>query len=185
MTVLKVCAALTAASVTSSGGAVAQGADEFAALTVHRSGTLQVDLPPDNALLLFTAPGEKIWIAEWEPRFLHGNGVEAGTVFVTTNRGSDTYWLVSEFDQARRRAKYIRVTPELFTGTVEVLVADSGAGGSTVTVCYQLTGLSAAGNCELQDTFSESAYTAMMQEWQQMIGNSRPAIDEFFPDSAG
>jgi hypothetical protein len=30
-------------------------------------GTLRVDALPEHAFQLFTAPGEKLWIDEWDP----------------------------------------------------------------------------------------------------------------------
>ena len=140
-------------------------------------------MPPDQALLLFTAPGEKLWIKDWDPQILHGDGFETGTVFVTTNHGPNTYWLVSKLDRENGRAKYARVTPNACTGTVAVEVVDNGTGGSTINVCYQLTGLSNAGNEKLRETYSASEYAAMMHEWRLMIQDSRAIIDEHFRDS--
>lgn len=183
MTMRRVCAALTATSVLGTGTIEATEIAEFEALTVSRSGSFTLDLPPREALLLFTAPGEKLWIEEWDPVILHGDGFESGTVFITTNHGPHTYWLVSEFDRDSRHARYVRVTPESHTGTVDVVVSEGHSGGSTVSVTYQLTGLSPAGNEKLRESYSESDYAAMMQTWQSMIQDSRAIIDEHFRDS--
>lgn len=154
-----------------------------AAVTISRSGSFELELPPAKALLLFTAPGEKLWIEEWDPIILHGDGFESGTIFVTTNHGPNTYWTVSEFDTQARHAKYIRVTPESDTGTVDVNVTSNRTGGSTINITYQLTGLTPAGNEKLNASYSESDYAAMMQEWKRMIQNSGAVIDEHFRDS--
>ena len=185
MTMRKVCAALTATTLLGTGVGEATEVAGFEALTISRNGSFELDLPPREALLLFTAPGERLWIEEWDPVILHGDGFESGTVFITTNHGPHTYWLVSDFDRASRHAKYVRVTPESHTGTVDVLVSESASGGSTVSVTYQLTGLSPAGNEKLRESYSESDYAAMMQEWQDMIQDSRAVIDEHFRDTRG
>ncbi len=65
----------------------------FEARTVARSGSFELDMTPEQALPLFTAPGEKLWISIWDPVVLNGDGFEEGTVFVTSNHGHTTYWL--------------------------------------------------------------------------------------------
>jgi hypothetical protein len=74
----------------------------------------------------------------------------------------------------------VRVTPGANTGTVDVSITANGSGGSTVNVAYQLTGLSPAGNADLEGSYSESSYAEMMEEWRTMINDSREAIDEHF-----
>lgn len=111
---------------------------------------------------------------------MHGDGYEKGTAFVTSNHGHTTYWLVSDYDTEVKHAQYVRVTPDANTGTVDVSIISNGNGGATVNVAYQLTGLSSHGNADLEDSFSESRYAAMMEEWRTMIGESRETIDDHF-----
>lgn len=153
---------------------------EFDALTITRAGSFELDMTPEEALPLFTAPGEKLWISTWDPVILHGDGYEKGTAFVTTNHGHTTYWLVTEYDIEAKHAQYARVTPETNTGTVDVSITSNGDGGATVNVTYQLTGLSPAGNADLQESFSEPNYAEMMEEWRTMINDSRERIDDHF-----
>jgi hypothetical protein len=153
---------------------------DFSALTIARAGSFDLDMTPDEALPLFTAPGEKLWIPIWDPDILHGDGYEKGTAFVTSHHGKTTYWLVTDYDTDARHAQYVRVTPEANTGTVDVSITANGDGGATVNVAYQLTGLSPAGNSDLEDAFSEAAYAEMMREWQAMINASREKIDRHF-----
>lgn len=152
----------------------------FDALTVARTGSFELDMTPEEALPLFTAPGEKLWISIWAPVILHGDGYEKGTAFVTTNHGHTTYWLVTDYDIEAKHAQYARVTPEANTGTVDVSITSNGNGGATVNVAYQLTGLSPTGNSDLEESFSESSYAEMMEEWRTMINNSREKIDDHF-----
>jgi len=150
------------------------------ALTVTRTGSFELDMTPEEALPLFTAPGEKLWISIWDPVILHGDGYEKGTAFVTTNHGHTTYWLVTDYDTEAKHAQYVRVTPEANTGTVDVSIISNGSGGANVNVTYQLTGLSPAGNSDLEKSFSEPACAEMMEEWQTMINDSRDRIDRHF-----
>ena len=152
----------------------------FDAATISRSGAFELDLPPDEALPLFTAPGEKLWISHWDPIVLHGDGYETGTVFVTSHHGQTTYWLVTDYDTETKHAQYVRVNPDANTGTVDVSIAPNENGGSTVNVRYQLTALSPDANTALEESFSETHYAEMMESWRTMIVDSKDNIDEYF-----
>jgi len=150
------------------------------AITITRSGSFDLDMTPDAALPLFTAPGEKLWIPTWEPMILNGDGFEKGTVFVTAHAGHKTYWHVMDYDTGLHHALYVRVTPGVDTGTVDVSLVPNESGGSTVTVSYQLTSLSTAGSTLLQKNYSAEKYAQMMEEWRSMIVGSRDKIDAHF-----
>lgn len=89
-------------------------------------------------------------------------------------------WLVTDYDTDAKHAKYVRVTPEANTGTVDVSITSNGNGGATVNVAYQLTRLSPTGNSDLEESFSESNYADMMEEWRNVINSSREMIDDHF-----
>lgn len=153
---------------------------DFDAVTISRTGSFELDMTPEEALPLFTGPGEELWIPTWKPVILNGDGYEPGTVFVTSNHGHTTYWHVVEYDTEAKHARYLRITPQSNTGTVDVSLAANEQGGSTVTVAYDVTGLSPAGNADIAESFSESHYAEMMQEWPKMIAASREKIDAHF-----
>ena len=153
---------------------------EFDALTIARTGSFELDMTPEEALPLFTAPGEKLWTSIWDPVVLNGDGYEKGTVFVTNNHGHTTYWLVTDYDTNAKHAQYVRVTPDADTGTVDVSITSNGKGGAAIKVAYQLTALSPAGNESLKESFSESNYAEMMEDRRSMINDSREKIDDHF-----
>lgn len=153
----------------------------FDALTVRRSGSFDLDMDPDDAFPLFTAPGEELWVPGWEPFILNGDGYEEGTVWVTSGDGHTAYWYVATYDTHARHARYVRVKPEANAGTVDIRVEPNGRGGSTVHVRYRLTGLCPAGNVDLEESFSESRYSEMMEHWRRAISDSRGRIDERRP----
>ena len=134
---------------------------------VLRTGTLHVEAPPDRAFMLFTAPGEELWVDGWDPTLLSGDGLEEGTVFLT-DVGEPTVWIVVDFDRSARHARYARVAPGTRAGTVDVKVAGDGNGESVVTVTYELTALSEQGD-RMLNAFDEGAYADMMTTWEQMI----------------
>lgn len=155
---------------------------EFEALTGARTGSFELDMEPDYAFPLFTAPGEELWAPGWEPFILNGDGYEEGTVWVTEGHGHTSYWYVTTYNKVDRHAKYVRVTPGANTGTVDVQVMPNGNGSSTINVTYKLTGLSDAGNKDIEEMLSESEYAEMMEHWQSAIIDSRQKIDAHFEE---
>lgn len=92
----------------------------------HRSFAhrIRVDQPAAAALDLFTPQGERRWIAEWDPTFLHpADGETQPGLVLTTGAGPElTFWSVDDFDRAAGRARYVRVTPASRSVIIEVLV---------------------------------------------------------------
>lgn len=150
---------------------------QFDAVSMSRTGSFELDMAPADAFPLFTAPGEELWAPGWEPFILHGDGFEKGTVWVTEGHGHTAYWYVANYDTSGRYARYVRVTPGANTGTVEVRVASNESGGSTISVTYELTGLSDTGNKNIEEMLGESAYAEMMEHWRGAIEASRDKIE--------
>lgn len=137
-------------------------------MKLHRTGTVHVDLPPERAYRYFTPVGERDWVDGWDPVFPDGEvglGDAAGTVFTTAAHGTDIIWVVVEND-APRAVRYARVTPGSRAGIVSIALAPA-EGGSAVSVTYELTGLSADGDAELEEFALE--FDDMLLEWQTGI----------------
>lgn len=144
----------------------------FQASTVTLTGAVRVAAPPDSAFFLFTAPGEKLWVPDWDPVALGGGeGLDRGDVWITTHGAETTIWLVVDFDRAAHRARYARLTPGSRVGTVEVSVGNDGEGGSLAKVTYRLTALNEDGNRELAK-FDKESFAGMMKEWEHAIGKA-------------
>lgn len=141
---------------------------EFDPAKVVHSGSFGLDVAPEKAICLFTAPGETLWVPHWNPVILSGDGTGEGTVFVTSHGEEATFWVVVDFDLNQPRARYARVTPAASAGTVEVRVQANDRGGSTVTVSYELTAPSESGNGTLAD-FDSEAFSEMLEEWEVHI----------------
>src|SRR3989337_699784 len=71
------------------------------------SGTLEVLLPSDQALPLFTPAGEREWVPGWDPQFPSGEDSSPGTTFTTY--GGRTLWVIVGRTHASMR--YARVMP--------------------------------------------------------------------------
>jgi hypothetical protein len=81
-----------------------------------------VNLPIDQAFMLFTPAGEELWVDGWAPRYVHpaDGRTEAGMVFSTGAGDEVTHWLLADFDRAAHRSRCVRCTPASRMTVVEV-----------------------------------------------------------------
>lgn len=145
---------------------------------VRQRGSFLLDLPPEEAIKLFTAEGERLWVPDWEPEILGPLPQVEGLVFLTGKGPQQTIWTVLESNSAAGRMRYSRVTPNSKAGIVAVHVTSVGQ-GSNVDVSYDLTSLNDRDEQSL-DAFSPSGFASMMEEWrmliERMLTSSRPKL---------
>lgn len=136
---------------------------------VRRSHAIVLALPPAEAFALFTPEGEKRWIREWDPRYLHPASGETreGMVFTTGTGDELTYWSLVDYDPRGLRSRYARVTPASRFGFVAV-ACDPEDAGTRVTVAYAFTALTPAGETFLEG-FGDDAFRAMIEGWKGLI----------------
>jgi hypothetical protein len=112
--------------------------------TALRATEITVDLPPEQAMELFTPEGERRWADGWDPQYPQADRREGpGAVFTTAHGGHQTTWIM--VDQGPGSVRYARVTHGMTAGTVEVDVVGSGEHSARVRVTYDLTALTSAG----------------------------------------
>ena len=150
------------------------------AVTIDRTSSFELDIRPEKALPLFTAPGEILWAPGWKPNILTGDGFEQGTVWLTKHGDTTTYWHVSTYDKISKEAVYTRVTPGSDMGTVTVVLSPNGKGGSKVSVTYKLTSVSFDGNKKLTKHFDEASYTTMIKHWRKLIIDNMDKINSHY-----
>lgn len=134
------------------------------------SHEFSLPLQAEAALKLFTPEGERLWIKEWDPQYLHpeSGATEEGMVFTTGKGSTLTYWTMVDFDLNHRQVRYVRLTPGSRSTIVRVSCTPSGAGECDVNVTYTLTGLSYAGNAFIEG-FIGKAYADMIESWRALI----------------
>lgn len=142
------------------------------AATVTCSALLDVALPLDEAMPLFTAEGERRWVPGWNPRYPGARTSGAGAVFVTDDDGAPVFWVVVE--QTERRVRYARTNPARAAGLVTVEAVDDGPRATQVRVSYDLTALSEDGAAWL-DSFA-AGYDDYIGEWGRLVAtvSTRP-----------
>lgn len=134
---------------------------------VERRGEFLIAMPEAEALKLFTAAGERLWVPGWDPVILGSLPQHDGLVFLTGSGAEQTIWTVLLSDRDAGLVRYSRVTPGSRAGTVEVVVTAEGA-GSRVRVSYDLTALGPDGDQALE-AYSDENFAAMMAQWKDLI----------------
>lgn len=143
---------------------------QAARTTAHRTGTLRVAAPFDQAFPFFTPDGERLWVPDFDPEFLHplSGDQGPGAIFTTRHGGEDTLWMVARFSPQEGVAEYARVTPGSRRGTVTVTLAAVDSNTTEATVTYHLTSSSDHGDAVLE-AMTEEAYAAMLADWERWI----------------
>lgn len=127
-----------------------------------RSIEISVALPPDQAMNLFTAEGERRWAEGWNPHYpVPDRRDGSGAVFTTGHGGHQTTWIM--VDHRPEIVRYARVTEGLTAGTVAVEVVQADEHSTRMRVTYDLTALSDAGQSWLEAF--EADYDAAIGGW--------------------
>lgn len=139
---------------------------------------ITVDLPVGQCQKLFTPAGEELWVDGWQPVYHHpaDGRTQRGMIFSTGGGDDLTLWSLVDYDDTQRHhARYMRVTPALRSGYVEVDCTALGPQLTQVAVRYELTALSPAGERSLA-AYEPAAFAAMIDEWAMLIAARLPEL---------
>jgi hypothetical protein len=130
------------------------------------------DLPvaQDAAFRFFEPEGERAWAPGWAPRYVYpSNGVaEKGMVFTTGDGDDLTIWIVLGHAPDVGAVEYARITPGQRLAIVRVHCSGIDKVMTRVTVSYEFTGLSEAGNAYVH-SMDEASYRAFIESWSEAI----------------
>jgi hypothetical protein len=130
--------------------------------TLNRSAEITVGLPPDQAMALFTAEGERRWADGWDPRYPEPDRRDGpGAVFHTSHGSHQTTWIM--VDDRPDGVRYARVTHGVIAGTVAVDVVTSDSDTTRVRVTYDLTALTPTGEAWLANL--DANYGSEIASW--------------------
>ncbi|MEO8480200.1 MAG: SRPBCC family protein, partial [Gemmatimonadota bacterium] len=133
--------------------------------------TMLLPMPLEEAMECFTPDGEREWLEGWEPEFLFRSDEDGvDTAFRTTHDGEETLWMVLDMDLEEGSAGYARITPGSRMGTVMIDGEAIDETSCWITVTYELTALSPAGNAVLK-AMTPAAYKTMIGEWERAIND--------------
>jgi hypothetical protein len=142
----------------------------FVPRSIELSGAFQLSVPPDESFELFSPLGEKLWVPDWNPEFLHPPGVswERGLIFRTKEERGEAVWIVTALDRQRHEVEYHRVEADRYVAGVSVHCCPLVGLQAEVRVTYAFVGLSEAGNQDIA-AMSPQSYDEKMRRWQVWI----------------
>lgn len=146
---------------------------EFQAQRVSHEYVQTNVAPPEKVFPLLCPVREAEWVPGWQYRLIYSqSGVaEAGCVFATPNEdGSETTWIVTEYDPGAFRIGFVWISPGLVVAQIRIRLERNSGGNTTAHIWYTYTGLSAAGNREA-DRYDESWFRHKMQSWESAINH--------------
>jgi hypothetical protein len=144
-----------------------------AARRVTHEYTQTNDAPPDAVFPLLCPVREADWVPGWQYTMIYSkSGVaEAGCVFTTPNDDStQTTWLVTDYDPARFRIAFAWVNPGQVAAQIEISLKRNSQGTTTAVIRYTYTGLSTAGNQEVE-RYDKKWFEQKMQGWEAAINH--------------
>jgi hypothetical protein len=139
-----------------------------------RSHSFDLPMPLPEAFPLFEPEGERAWAPGWDPRYIHpaDGRPQKGMVFVTGADDEETLWLVLRHEPRAGAVEYARITPGNRAAIVRVQCDAIDAGSTRVTVSYEYTGLSEAGNAYVR-SMDEGHFRDFIASWKEMIAAAR------------
>ena len=130
--------------------------------------TIQLPVPPDRALPLFTPRGEETWVPGWAPVYVDPpDGATSEGMIFSTGDGA-VLWTCLRWDPADGLARYVRLSPRVKAARVTIRCQPHGQGGSSVTVQYDWHALGPEGADDLA-TLTAEGFAAEIDGWRERI----------------
>jgi hypothetical protein len=129
--------------------------------------------PPEQVFPLLCPVREAEWVPGWQYRLIYSrSGVaEAGCVFTTPNDdGSETFWVVTEYEPAAFRVAFAWVWPGMVATQLRIALERNPQGATSAHIRYTYTGLSPAGNQEVA-RYDRAWFEKKMRSWEAAINH--------------
>ena len=146
---------------------------EFQARRVTHEYTQRNDASPERVFPLLCPVREIDWVPGWRYRLIYSqSGVaELGCVFATPNDdGSETFWVVSDYDPAAFRIAFVWLWHGIATCHLRIQLQACDEQKTSALIRYTYTGLSAKGN-EVVAHYSREWFESKMKGWEAAINH--------------
>jgi hypothetical protein len=131
------------------------------------------DAPPETVFPLLCPVREADWVPGWQYKMIYSkSGVaEAGCVSSTPNEdGTETTWLITEYDPGTFRIAFAWVNPDQVAAHIGISLTRNPQGRTTALIRYTYTGLSPAGNQEVEG-YDKKWFEQKMKSWEIAINH--------------
>ena len=127
--------------------------------------------PPQTVFPLLCPEREADWVPGWQYRLIYSQSgfAEAGCIFITQENGSDTTWVVTEYDPANFRIAFVWITPGTMTARIHISL-ERFESIAKAHIQYTYTALSPHGNEELEP-YNAPWFREKMQGWEAAINH--------------
>lgn len=138
---------------------------------VRRTYRQHIVAPPETVFPLLCPVRECDWVQDWDPLLVVSAGgvAETDCIFVTSDGGRESTWIVTRLDPASWTIELVKVTPGVTVGQIHVTLA-AEPGGTAAEITYQHTALGEAGRA-LVDGFTDEFYESFMKEWEMSMNH--------------
>jgi len=146
---------------------------EFKAKRISHEYTQTNAAEPEGVFPLLCPVREAGWVPGWKYRMICSrSGVaEVGCVFATPNDdGSETTWVVTEYDPEKFCIGFVWLNPGLVTAQIRIRLERATEGRTRARIRYTYTALSAEGNKEVE-RYDEAWFGEKMREWEAAINH--------------
>ena len=129
--------------------------------------------PPETIFPLLCPVREADWVPGWQYKMIYSKSgaAEAGCIFTTPcEDGTETTWLVTEYDPARLRIAFTWVKPGQVAAQIAISLHKNPEGNTSALIRYTYTGLSALGNQEIEG-YDEKWFEHKMKGWETAINH--------------
>ena len=149
-----------------------QGKDDHHIKHVAHSYIQTNVAPPTTVFPLLCPVRETEWVPGWKYRLIHSKSglAELGCVFATPNPdGSDTTWIVTDYDPLRRIA-FTWLWPGMIATRLIIELQPKGDSQTSAHISYEYTALSERGESEL-DLYDKTWFASKMTGWEIAINH--------------
>jgi hypothetical protein len=144
---------------------------DFVARRIAHEYTQTNCAPPQKVFPLLCPVRETEWIPGWKYRMIYSqSGVaEADCVFTTPDAaGSETTWVVTDYDPAQFRIGFVWMRPGMVVCRMAIQLEEAAQGTTRTLIHYTYTGLSPAGNEEVE-RYNTQWFRHKMAAWETAI----------------
>jgi hypothetical protein len=129
--------------------------------------------PPEKVFPLLCPVRESEWVPGWDYRLIysHSGIAENGCIFITPNEdGSETTWVVTDYDPAAFKIAFAWVNPGLVAAQISIWLRANSSNQTAALISYTYTGLSEKGDREVE-RYDRAWFENKMRHWESAINH--------------